>query len=302
MFKLIFRILADATGFNRTLKTDLPVVAKESGNKAGKAAGDEMSKVMGAQLKAGIMRYLGAGALLSVATKAVMDAATMMADAVKLGLDPEAYQELTKAIAMTGLTMDELRKKAVETPEAFAKLMETVRAQGGILPKETIEQLVQAKVAMDELREATSKATGYIATKLLQAWYGMQAGFGAALETAGGIGSYGVGTDNPLSRWGQMYSNTARNAAERMNGIPQLESGAPGPAFLEASKREQAAKDKLKSDYRTSLLTGMNQTLGFGSSSVSGAIGSLPFMNQVVAELKKANDKLQTLNTTTKNQ
>ena len=63
MISLIFKILADATGFNKTLKTDLPATAKEGGKKAGNEAGGSFGKEFGNQVKGAVMAAIGVSAI-----------------------------------------------------------------------------------------------------------------------------------------------------------------------------------------------------------------------------------------------
>jgi len=238
MFRLIFKILADAAGFNRTLKTDMPAAAKEGGKRAGHAAGSEMGKVMGAQIKAGIMRYLGAGALLGALTKFATDASEVVKGAMQKGLSTDAFQEMQKAMELTGLSYDELVEKASLAPAEFTKLMETIRANGGIIPQDAIDGLKQTKELMDGMKSDSMVGLYKILDAIRQAWYGLHAGLGAAYETVGAAtGNY------PLMARGQRFSRYANEGAENMVGVPSIAGDASSPArdFLKASGRNPAA-------------------------------------------------------------
>lgn len=107
---------------------------------AGKAAGKEF----GSQFKSLAMSFIGLSALKSTLQKVVQDALRIDQGALAAGLGVEAFQELEKAAQLTGLSVEELRKVAPEAAAEFARLMDAVRESGGILSKETVDQLANA--------------------------------------------------------------------------------------------------------------------------------------------------------------
>ena len=295
MFRLIFRILADATGFNRTLKTEMPATAKQGGKLAGKAAGDEVGKQVGAQIKAGIMRYLGAGALLGAVKKFSEEASEIVKGAMAAGLSTDAYQELQAAMKQTGLSMEELQKSAALAPAEFTRLMETIRANGGIIPQDAIDGLRKTKELMDGMKADSMAGIFKVLDALRQAWYGLHAGLGATYQAVG----MQTG-NNALFARGVRFTQYANEGAEKMVGMASVESDVAGNSFVDAAKRRAAERDSLVKVRTSDQLTQMNESFGFGNSKTRDAMGSVPFMGQIVEELKKANDKLQALNNTTK--
>lgn len=131
MISLIFKILGDATGFNRTMTRDLPQAAKKGGETAGKEAGSSFGKEFGSQVKGAIMGVIGVGALASAIKKSVEQAAEIAKSAATTGISVEATQELQRASKLTGLSVEKLREAATKAPEQFAALMRQVQAQGG---------------------------------------------------------------------------------------------------------------------------------------------------------------------------
>lgn len=107
---------------------------------AGKVAGKEF----GNQFKSLAMSFIGLSAIKSTIQKVVQDALRIDQEALKSGLGIEAFQELEKAAQLTGLSVEELRKVAPEAAAEFTRLMDIVRESGGILSKETVEQLANA--------------------------------------------------------------------------------------------------------------------------------------------------------------
>lgn len=154
MISLIFKILGDATGFNRTVKTDVPNAAKEGGKKAGKVAGSEFGKEFGQQMKSGIMSFIGAGAIIGAVRKQITEATKLTADAAKEGIGVEGFQELTRAAEAMGITVKDLRAVFPEAAEEISKLLESVRSSGGIIDKDTVNQLADAGA---DLRDFTNQ-------------------------------------------------------------------------------------------------------------------------------------------------
>lgn len=117
---------------------------------AGKVAGKEF----GNQFKSLAMSFIGLSAIKSTLQKVVQDALRIDQGALASGLGVEAFQELEKAAQLTGLSVEELRKVAPEAAAEFTRLMDTVRESGGILSKETVDQLANAA---DMFAQAFSK-------------------------------------------------------------------------------------------------------------------------------------------------
>src|SRR6187399_3262222 len=90
----------------------------EAKKDASKAAG-QLSKDFGQQFKSGVLRFVGAGAIISVVQHQMRQAMEITKGSVKSGLSVEAFQELTKGAELLGVSMEELRELAPQLGEPF---------------------------------------------------------------------------------------------------------------------------------------------------------------------------------------
>lgn len=89
------------------------------------------------------MSFIGLGAIKSTIQKVVQDALRIDQETLKSGLGIEAFQELEKAAQMTGLSVKELQESAPKAAAEFTRMMEAIRAGGGIIDEQTVEQLAE---------------------------------------------------------------------------------------------------------------------------------------------------------------
>lgn len=162
MISLIFKILADAAGFNRTMKTELPATAKEGGKKAGNEAGGSFGKEFGNQVKGAVMSIIGAGAILGAVKTQIANAAKLTKDAAKEGIPVEAMRELEIAAEAAGMSVEDLRSAAPVVVDKFIELMDAVKASGGIIDAATVKQLADLNNDLKTLSSSVSVIIGPI--------------------------------------------------------------------------------------------------------------------------------------------
>lgn len=233
MISLIFKIAADAAGFNRTLKTEMPATAKAAGKTAGKESGAEFGKEFGNQVKGAVMSVIGISAIAAAIKKAVTDAGEIAKEASAGGIGVEAAQELQRAAKLTGLSVEEVKASATTAPEQFASLMRYVQKTGGPkLGQSDVETLTSTGDLFSGISSAIaigfSKAASFAG--------------GAALDVAGrasiGLGSLGqsVGlggsTTDQLMRGGVMLEGMRDRSYERGFGIAQGDLNNPSGALV----------------------------------------------------------------------
>lgn len=162
MISLLFKILADAAGFNKVIKTDLPATAKEGGKKAGKEGGSEFGKEFGNQVKGAVMSVIGAGAILGAVKTQIQNAAKLTKEAAKQGIPVEAMRELEIAAEAVGMSVDDLRSAAPAVVGQFIELMDAVKASGGIIDEETVKKLSELNADLKNLSSSVAVVIGPI--------------------------------------------------------------------------------------------------------------------------------------------
>lgn len=159
MISLVYKIFGDNSPFRKTVTKDMPADAQKGG--------DESGKMFASQFKAGIMKYIGIGALTGVITNLVKESAAIMEGAIKESLDPETFQILTKASEQSGKSLQELRELMKEFPREYAAMSEAIRQQGGIISNQDVENLAQIERSMREIK-------GFFGSIVSGAWRGMK--------------------------------------------------------------------------------------------------------------------------------
>lgn len=144
MISLLYKIMGDINPLKQAVTKDAPNAAAKGGA--------EMGKVMGQQFKGAILKYMGLSAILSTITQFAADAAKILQDSLKANLDPETFQILTKASQETGKSIEELQEMMKLFPKEYAAMADAIRAKGGIIPTEQLENLAQVNKAMDEMK------------------------------------------------------------------------------------------------------------------------------------------------------
>lgn len=189
MISLIFKIAADAAGFNKTLKTEMPATAKESGKKAGKESGSEFGREFGSQVKGAVLAAVGIGAITAAIRDAVKTARDVADEASRTGLSPEATQELKKASELTGMSEQQLRETAVQAPKEFSALMESVRANSVTLNKGEVGQLTDVGSMATLGKEVLNKLVANLMSAVV-ASSGTTGSLKAASDLSAGIGGF----------------------------------------------------------------------------------------------------------------
>lgn len=211
MISLLYRIAADINPFRMAMKQ-----VEGSASKAGADAG----KAMAAQMKAAVTRFLGAGAIIGGVMKASVDAQKTIADANAMGIGVEAMQELEIAAKKTGLSISDLIERSKQAPKAFSDLMESIRAGGGIIPKETLEDLNRAGEAIDSITNSAKIAVAYVWKALTGIakviTYGAFAGAGSAATMVGKLSG-----NETLTNVGREYTIRSQLGAEEILGVDQ---------------------------------------------------------------------------------
>lgn len=186
MISLIFKILADATNFNSTLKRQMPRTAQEAGKEAGKKGGEVFGKEFGQQVKGAILASVGVGAIAAAIKKAVDDAASIAKDAATSGASVEGEQVIARIAKITGMTAEDVRKNAASDPSGFMAIAKRVE-EAGVLSSEQIGKINEGRSLFDEAKTK-------LGTKL-------------ALATSGGVNL----ADSLLSGVGGGPNERARN-------------------------------------------------------------------------------------------
>lgn len=247
MISLIFKILADATGFNKTLKTDLPATAKEGGKKAGNEAGGSFGKEFGNQVKGAVMAAIGVSAIAAAIRKSVEDAKDIATEAAKGGISVEAAQELQRASKISGLSVDEIKASATTAPEQFSALMRYVQKTGG--PKMG-ESDVETLTGTGDLFSGIGSAIAIGFSKVASFAGGAAAGVASrasyGLGTIGeSVGLRGNNTDR-LLRGGAMLEGMQDRSFERVFGIAQGDLKNPtGDLIRKLEELKQTMEKKL---------------------------------------------------------
>lgn len=247
MISLIFKILADATGFNKTLKTDLPATAKEGGKKAGNEAGGSFGKEFGNQVKGAVMSAIGVSAIAAAIRKSVEDAKGIATEAAKGGISVEAAQELQRASKISGLSVDEIKASATTAPEQFSALMRYAQKTGG--PK-MAESDVEELTSIGSGFSGAGSAIGIIASKVSSAVTGTVLSAWSALEYGAGnlrynLGRGGADTDR-LMMSGVQTEMEAQKRFERVYGIAQGDLKNPtGDLIRKLEEIKQTMEKKL---------------------------------------------------------
>lgn len=232
MISLLFKILADASPWRKVVNEQLPKDAKKAGAEAGHGAGKEF----GNQMKSAVMSYLGAGAILGALRTQATKATEILRDAQQAGLDPQGFQELTKASEETGKSIEELQRLARELPEDFDAMMKGIRERGGFFTQEDLENLNQVKAAMDEASNSAGKlfANLWNGAKSIanMAANGAMAGAGAVASTIGSA----TGSER-LSEAGRFLTTTADIGAEQINaGTPRTRDRTTTARFIDRAR------------------------------------------------------------------
>jgi hypothetical protein len=218
MISLIYKIMGDVNPFKQAVTKEAPAAAAKGGSEAG--------KFFGAQFKGAILKYIGAGAILATITKLAADAAQIVKDATQADLGVEAFQEMRKAAELTGLSIDELKKKAIEAPKEFAALMKSIRETGGILKKEDVENFAKLDEIMSRVK---SKAASF----LVSIWRALE-----FLNFGRNMGPTGTKEMDRVSR--------------ELRGLPPDEGGesarTPAQKFKDALKAREEGRKNLASD------------------------------------------------------
>lgn len=159
MISLLFRILGDATGFNRVMQRDMPESAKKGGQKAGKEAGSAFGKEFGSQIKGAIGSAIGVSAILAAIKKSMAGATQIQVEARKLGVSVEAYQELQRASKYSGLSISDIETMAKDNPAKFKQTMAAAESTYPIKSADEIASLASADKSLTTALEEAS--TGF---------------------------------------------------------------------------------------------------------------------------------------------
>lgn len=220
MISLLFKILADATGWRKVVTQDMPKDAKKAGKDAGKAAGSEF----GQQMKSALMSYIGAGAILGVFNQQITKARETMTGAADAGASIEGFQVLQKMMEATGKSLEDLQKLAKDSPEAFKALADAAEQLGGIVPEADIKRLAEAKIKIGEFTSGVAQGFAFLTDTIRQAWYGLNAGLGAVESFVGNVTG-----SSALKERGAKLTSYAEAGAEKMingSGLSDIDSAA----------------------------------------------------------------------------
>lgn len=247
MISLIFKIAADAAGFNRTLKTEMPATAKAAGKTAGKESGAEFGKEFGNQVKGAVMSVIGISAIAAAIKKAVTDAGEIAKEASAGGIGVEAAQELQRAAKLTGLSVEEVKASATTAPEQFASLMRYVQKTGGPkMGQSDVEQLTSTGDLFSGIGSAIaigfSKLSSFAGGAALDVASRASYGLGTVAENAG----FGGRNSDQLLRAGVMLEGMRDRNYERGFGIAQGSTSTPaGDLVRKLEEINQTMKEKL---------------------------------------------------------
>lgn len=191
MLGLLFNINGDSSGFRKEMDKTKQVASK---------GGDEVAKAFGAQFKSAMLGVIGAGAIVGRIKKIVGEAVRIDSEALKEGLGIEAFQELERAAKATGMSIEDLRKAAPEAAAEFTRLMDTIRKDGGILDKATVQQLSDASAELERavqmLAPVVVAAVKFVNVELGRIIAGSKAITGALMPFAQVLGVRPKGVDS----------------------------------------------------------------------------------------------------------
>lgn len=250
--------------------------AKKDSTSGGVAAG----KAFADQFKAGMMRFLGAGALISALQKAAQQALQIQAGSVKMDLSPEAFQELTKAAELLGMSVEELQTAAPTVAKEFESLMESIREGGGILDSETVATLADTADAMERLWGQMQPALGFFVKSA--SWLIGQGQRVAETYTGLGMAAYGsvkrmVTGNDDIQRAGVELTRDAANTKVQWGASP-----------IASQRRERAASLRSAMRDNNRLLAAKNMSIAEGFQGGVGNLGAVPFLGAAFYEMTKA--------------
>lgn len=232
MLSLLYRIAGDVNPLRQSLK---------EGEKAAKVSGGIMGKEIGGQLKASVMRYIGAGAILGELSKLAEKSSKILSGAAERSVGVEAFQELALAAEKSGLSIEQIQNLARELPVDFAKMMDGIRQGGGIIPEDEVRRFAEIKATMNEIQGVAGK----IFSSLWGGGKALAMGAANALHVVSGKIAQGISTPGSrLNEAGRFLENTGNIGFEQMfSGTPMTSTG---PSTAEAFGTKGSAK--LKSD------------------------------------------------------
>lgn len=251
MISLLFKILADAAGFNRTMETELPATAKKGGEKAGKEAGGTFGKEFGSQVKGAVLSAIGAGAIVAAIKKTLEEAADIAKESAQGGISVEATQELRRASKLTGLSVEQLKASATTAPQEFSALMRYVQKTGGpALDKADVETLTSAKGVFSGFGDIFSKGVAKAGSFLGGSLAGAASSVAAGVASAANLQSQVIGVGGPqadqLMRASVMLGQMRDASFERGFGIAQGSTpNAAGDLLRKLEQIDQTLKEKL---------------------------------------------------------
>lgn len=251
-----------------------------------KAKGEAVSGGIGAgkafadQFKAGMMRFIGAGALISALKNAAQQALQVQTGSIKLDLDPEAFQELTKAAELLGMSVEELQTVAPTVAKEFDALMESIREGGGILDSETVATLADTADAMERLWGQMQPALGFFVKSV--SWLVGQGERVAETYAGFGMAAYGsakrmiTGNDD-IQRAGVELARDAANTKVQWGASP-----------IASTRRERVRAVRSAMAENQRLVAARSMSLSEGFQGGVGNLGSVPFLGAAFSEMTKA--------------
>lgn len=252
MISLIFKILADASPFRSVLK-GLPNVGAQAGS------------MIGQQFKAGIMRYIGAGAVLGGISSLASEASSIVKDAMSKDMGIEEFQVLTKAAEMANMTLEELLKTARDAPQDFKVLTDAARESGTVMSEDSVRKLSNLKDRAESTKGFFADLASYAVTQTEKAFYGAFSGVGKAYDSL--AKAYGAPSLTPrapswMTQFGEagaetltrlenpsLYANPVGDASRSLSQIQQGNAwweSAGGNTDWSAQSRTVKAKEDLK--------------------------------------------------------
>lgn len=274
MLGLKININGDASQFRREVdKTKKD--AASGGVGAGKAFAD--------QFKAGMMRFLGAGALISALQKAAQQALQVQTGSIKMDLSPEAFQELTKAAELLGMSVEELQTVAPSVANEFEALMESIREGGGILDADAVQTLADTADTFERVWSQIQPGLGLFAKSV--SWLlgkGQQvaeANIGAAMAIYGRAKKRATGNDD-IERAGV---ELALEAAERDVHF--------GSSPISSARRERVKAVRAAITENQRLVAARNMSIADSFQNGVGNLGGIPFIGAAFSEMTKAMQK-----------
>jgi hypothetical protein len=220
-----------------------------------------------------MMRFVGAGAIISTFVKAAKDALQIDAGAIKLNVSPEAFQELTKAAEMLGMSVDELRQVAPEAAKEFEDMMSKIREGGGILDSQTVEMLADTADAFDELWTKIQPGLGFIAKTI-----GWLVGQGQRVATANaGMAMAGFGSAKRLLTG----DSTEQQAGVELYREARATSVPFGSSPISSDRRAAARRLSSALQANRQLVASSKQE----DAATAAGVGNLPFMGGVMKDM-----------------